>query len=370
MRIVIVAFHFAEYALALALELCASNEVLLVVSELNFKNEVNKHIVDFERERLKIIALPHKKHFKLLISNTLTLTRLINGFKPDVIHIQEDLKDYLIFSIPFWVNKPIVLTVHDPKPHTGIDAQRLKYSRRALYLSYLRKKANAIIVHGDYLCKEAKSVMFHLDAKIYAIPLGPFGKIFKVNVLNRDWDIGSCLFFGRIEAYKGLGVFLDSLELLHKESFPVKGVIAGRGTDLDMYRARIQTMPFVTLKEWFLSPQEVIDCFGDSNIVVLPYLNATQSGVSAYAIGLGRPVIVTSVGGLPEGVKLNETGLVIPPNDSKQLADAIKHLVDNQNLCKRMAQNAYDWGETEISWSQIAKMTIAVYQDVIVRVST
>ena len=63
--------------------------------------------------------------------------------------------------------------------------------------------------------------------------------------------------------------------------------------------------------------------FSAADVVVLPYVDATQSGVTQLAYGFEKPVITTSVGGIPEVVKDGETGLVVPPEDSQALGEAI-----------------------------------------------
>jgi len=84
------------------------------------------------------------------------------------------------------------------------------------------------------------------------------------------------------------------------------------------------------------------------DVVVLPYLSATQSGIAQIAFNFDRPVIATAVGGLGEVVKQGETGLVVPPGDPAALADAIRKFY-GRNLGEplsegvRKAKQAYGW---------------------------
>jgi len=86
-------------------------------------------------------------------------------------------------------------------------------------------------------------------------------------------------------------------------------------------------------------PNEEMDLyFSAADVVVLPYLQATQSGVVQIAFGFEVPVITTNVGGLPETVRDGDLGLVVPPNDEQLLAGAIDRFF-RQNLGPRFREN-------------------------------
>lgn len=361
MRVAIIALHFAEYSLSLAKEIAETNDVLLIVSEPNFNNEVGSVALTGMPPRLKIEMLPHYTSLGLFLRNIWQLGKIIKCFSPDIIHLQEEPKDYLIGALPLFGRIPIVLTVHDPQPHVGLDAQRLRFSRRAFYIRLLRLRSNSIIVHGEYLKKVAMDCIPWRSNKIFSIAHGPLGKIFNRPV-NYEWKAGYCLFFGRIEAYKGLGVFIDAVSALKDQGIVLKAVIAGRGSDLEKYQQVLQDNDLFDVRNRYLSVDEVLSCFEEANVVVLPYLEATQSGVSAYAIGMGRPVVATNVGGLPESVRQNETGLLVPAGDPQALAHALKTVLNDANVAKRMAINSWEWGEKELSWRNLAIQTIAVYE--------
>lgn len=360
MRIVLLALHFAEYTLSLAEALAKENDVLLILIERNFNNEIGS--VEFipKETRLKVEVLPHKRSATALFGNIFTIAKSIRCFKPDVIHCQEEPKDYLIGALPFMRGIPFVLTVHDPKPHSDLDAKRINYSRRAIYLKLLRHRADALIVHGEHLKAIAESHMPEKKGQIFSVPHGPLGKIFRPPVLL-NWEVGNCLFFGRIEAYKGLGYFIEAIKQLRDKGLPVTGVIAGRGSELARYDAVIRNNPAFRVIDRYLSPSEVIECFQQTNVVVMPYIEATQSGVSAYAIGLGRPVVATRVGGLPESVIDGETGFIVEPKNVTALADAIECLVNDQAKANAMATKALGWGEQEMSWGKMSALSLRVY---------
>lgn len=97
-------------------------------------------------------------------------------------------------------------------------------------------------------------------------------------------------------------------------------------------------------------------------MVVLPYIEATQSGVVPVAYNYGKPVVATSVGALPDCVIDEVTGLLVPPRDPHRLADAIVRLLDSPVERHRMGREAKDQLDREASPKSVAKSTFQVYR--------
>ena len=96
--------------------------------------------------------------------------------------------------------------------------------------------------------------------------------------------------------------------------------------------------------------------------MVLPYVEASQSGVVLTAYGFKKPIVVTNVGSIPEIVDNNVTGLIVPPKNAEYLAEAIIKLLLDVNLRKRMGENGFTKLRTELSFDEIVKKTISVYE--------
>ena len=134
------------------------------------------------------------------------------------------------------------------------------------------------------------------------------------------------LFFGYIRAYKGLDTLLEALPEILKR-MPVRLVVCG-----EFYEGRIETLNLigrlgiedaVTLNDRFIPNEEVGDYFCAADLAVLPYLSASQSGIVQIAYYYDRPVVATTVGGLPETVRDGRTGYLVPPGDPGALAGAV-----------------------------------------------
>ncbi|AFH49419.1 Glycosyltransferase [Ignavibacterium album JCM 16511] len=143
------------------------------------------------------------------------------------------------------------------------------------------------------------------------------------------------LFFGYIRKYKGLDILLEALNLLSSESDKIKLIIAGEFyDDKDFYIELIhkyELQNIVIMQNEYIPNEQVKDYFIVSDVVVLPYRSATQSGILNLAYGFRKPVIVTKVGGLSEFVNNESTGLIVEQPKAELIADAIKKFFEIEN---------------------------------------
>ena len=142
------------------------------------------------------------------------------------------------------------------------------------------------------------------------------------------------LFFGFVRAYKGLTVLLDAMpEVLKKLDATL--LVAGEFyEDKAPYMAQIENLGIgasVRVIDKYIANEEVADYFSAADLLVLPYLSATQSGITQIAFVFDLPVIATNVGGLPEVVDNGRTGYLVPPSDPAALAGAITRYFDEGN---------------------------------------
>jgi len=108
--------------------------------------------------------------------------------------------------------------------------------------------------------------------------------------------------------------------------------------------------------------KEVQKYFLAADVVVLPYVQASQSGVLLLAYAAGRPVIVTDTGGLSEVVENDLSGYVIPPKDVQALVRAITKIIQEPTLLEKMGAHAKHLAEITYSWKCIALRTMDVYR--------
>ncbi|RFP65807.1 glycosyltransferase [Hymenobacter lapidiphilus] len=161
-----------------------------------------------------------------------------------------------------------------------------------------------------------------------------------LTALNLDPAFGYLLFFGFIRAYKGLDILLEAFADERLAGLPAKLIIAGEYyEDAAPYEALIKQHNLesrLIRATDFIPNEQVADYFCAADIVVQPYKNATQSGVSQIAYHFGRPMLVTDVGGLAELIPDGEVGYVVPPAP-RAIADALVDFYSQQRETEFMA---------------------------------
>lgn len=139
------------------------------------------------------------------------------------------------------------------------------------------------------------------------------------------------LFFGFIRKYKGLDILLDALHILKEKKSGIKLLIAGEYyEDSTKYKEqihRLQLMDYIYDHTHFINDSEVKYYLSAADFVIQPYRHATQSGVTPLAYHFEKPMLVTDVGGLPDLVPHNKSGVVVQP-DASAVAAGIEVLYE------------------------------------------
>lgn len=151
-------------------------------------------------------------------------------------------------------------------------------------------------------------------------------------VLGLDPGFSYMLFFGFIRDYKGLDLLIEAFADERLRKYSVKLVIAGEYyTNAEPYIELIKKHKleeYIVQRTDFIPDDKVAPYFCASDIVVQPYKDATQSGVTQVAYHFNRPMLVTNVGGLPEMIPHGKVGYVVEP-DAREIADALVDFYEN-----------------------------------------
>ena len=165
------------------------------------------------------------------------------------------------------------------------------------------------------------------------------------------------LFFGFVRKYKGLHHLLRAMPLIAQRLPEIKLLIAGDfGDSRQEYLDEIEGLhiaEYVKLQEGYCPDKEVEKYFSASDLVALPYEEATQSGIAQIAFGFCRPVVATRVGGLPEVVTDGKTGYVVPPMEPGALADAVIRFFE-ENRGEEFSRNIKEEAD-RFSWKRMAE---------------
>ncbi|MBX2934193.1 MAG: glycosyltransferase [Ferruginibacter sp.] len=194
-----------------------------------------------------------------------------------------------------------------------------------IFTRYFIKPVDAFIIMSKQVMNDLRSFTTTKKAVLLPHPLyDNFGnKISKDEArknLGLKNDDAIILFFGFIRKYKGLDILLDAMQILniHQQTKNIKLLIAGElYDDCKPYNEQIKKTGIIDnliLHTNFIKDSDVKNYLCAADVVIQPYRNATQSGVTPLAYHFEVPMIVTNVGGLPAMVPHDKAGLVAEPN--------------------------------------------------------
>ncbi|MDH3663582.1 MAG: glycosyltransferase family 4 protein [Alphaproteobacteria bacterium] len=319
--------------------------------------------------RVRLTRLAWPRHRSLANIGLLRqMTQVIRARDVDLVHFLGDDVTWLNL-LPYLIGRrPTVITVHDAEPHPG-DTESGMMPR--FVINRFNSGATRLIVHGENIRKALVRRIGRSPDDMDVLPhvaLMRYAEFAKREALKPTPKEGkrNLLFFGRIMAYKGLPVLLDAGRLV-KQSIPeLELVVAGRGPALDELRPRLWDDNIV-LHDGFVPDRDVAQLFLDTELVVLPYIEASQSGILALAAAFGKPAIVSDVGEIGELVRSSGMGLVVPPNDPQALASAISRVLSDPALAKQLAAASAEAarGQGIMSPEVVAKRAHGCYETAI-----
>jgi glycosyltransferase involved in cell wall biosynthesis len=265
----------------------------------------------------------------------------------------------------------VFATLHDPIPH---EERRTLWGHlhTALFQCWLLPRSLAALdrlhVHSTLHRAQALERFPRLNpARVYVVQHGggippgvAGGSASPAELSGVPAGSGYLLFFGRIEPYKGLQILLSATAQLLKRCPKLKLVIAGAGAAPLLPRS-LET--HVILINRFIADQEVRVLVSGATAVVLPYLEATQTGVVPLAAAWAVPAIVTRVGALPELVIDEVTGLIVDPGDPVGLSCAMARLHESPGLARALGNAARGQLHERYSWPIVAGAHFQRYTD-------
>lgn len=310
-------------------------------------------------DRVELHIIPtyrNLREFILSLFNLLlfrNICRQIVTFDPICVYCPfVPLWSFILFRFLRRQHIRIVSTIHDVILHTG----EIKNS----FLSYVFEKIHTaeIRLSDDIILLNTKDVAVLVEKykkeKYCIIPHACFN-YYKTHSSENEFKLKKTIaFIGRIEYYKGIELLVDSfMSLRHKD---INLLIAGRGdVSFIVDKCNVKKEQVILINRW-IEDHEFQEILDNVDIVVLPYNEATQSGIIPLAFAFGKTVIATDVGALSEQVP-DGTGLIVNA-DKSSITSAIDYLYDNSHLIEKYGRNALVYANTELTWIKSAKLLL------------
>jgi glycosyltransferase involved in cell wall biosynthesis len=236
----------------------------------------------------------------------------------------------------------VIHTLHDLDPHVGVRFPALI----RLWNRLIVRWADRLLVHGE-VYRQRLLAQGVAPGRVVAVPLlhgflsylqsGLPAALSDQAVACEPW----ALFFGRLEQYKGVGVLLHAAQVARQAGNGLRLVLAGQGDLTAFWPGPLPAG--VELRQRRIDDAEAIDLFRRCGLLVLPYLDASQSALVAAAYAFRKPVLVTRSGALPEYVQEGVTGWIVPPGDAPALAAAVQDALADPQRLAAMGQAGWQW---------------------------
>ena len=360
MKVALLHFCFYEYTVQLANALVDYVDLTLIHPQ-----QLTAQTQALLNPRVKVITFDkYRIRDPRNLSAMGKLMNIINKVQPDVLHVQETNDPW--YDLTLLLNKmpPLVTTIHDVFRHPGDRDNVLgsEYTRRIAFL-----RSQQLIVHANLL-KDALIDHFQVPKqRVCVLPHGELGSLYQRlakdnNTVREPYTL---LFYGRIWAYKGLHYLLAAMPSIIERFPQVKLIIAGKGENLQQYFPNGCDKKHYKILNKYIPSEDVASLFQRSTAVILPYIEASQSGVASLAYAMGTPVIASKIGGLAEMVCSEQDGLLVPPADVEALADAIIRLLSDSKLQHQIQTAALYRCQDDLNWSNIAAQTVEIYRKAI-----
>ncbi|HEY3759771.1 MAG TPA: glycosyltransferase family 4 protein [Solirubrobacteraceae bacterium] len=255
-------------------------------------------------------------------------------------------------------------------PHNTFDRSARSYPRSH---ALIRRCAARIIVHSEF---DRRALSAALAAKTVVIPHGEYGGLarrgqarIEASTVRTQLGIAEeellVLLFGQLRRDKGVRDLLEAAARAPGVTVVLAGEDHGALAEVAALLEDRRLRGRVRVLRGFVAPDRAGELFAAADVVALPYLRASASGVLLLAYGYGRPVLAYPVGGLPEYVEDGRTGWLCERADVAALTEELQAVAAaGRGECQTRGEAARAFSEEHFSWDAIARRTVALYEEV------
>jgi glycogen synthase len=324
-----------------------------------------------EWEELKKGSYP--KYQKVLGPFSVDLAMAKDPIDSDILHCHTWYTFMAGFIAKKLYDKPLVVTIHSLEPLRPWKEEQLGNGYRLS--SWMEKtgiEAADRIVAVSQGSKEDILKYFDVpEEKIEVIHNGidleEYKKVER-NAARKKYGIEGryILFVGRISRQKGITHLIDAVKYLPED---VKVVLCASSPDtpeiLEEVEQKVKLYDNIIWINEMVKKEDLIELYSNAEVFVAPSIYEPFGIINLEAMACETPVVASATGGIKEVVVHEETGFLVEPGNSEELAKYINILLANKELAREFGKNGRKRVEEKFSWASIAKRTYEMYKDVI-----
>ena len=351
-----------------------------IKTALEFKKYMDVKVISFKKQYPKFLYPGSQKEESLLELSIEDDCEILNWF--DYFSWRKAFKIInknadLVF-IPWWTvilalpllylarlskknGLKVLIEFHNIFDH---DAGMIKFFLTSFVIRRLVKYSDLCILHTKENSEKLRN-MIKCKVNSIILPLGPlyeFNNLVDPNDIYEIYGLSNkkkyLLMFGVVRNYKGLEYAIKAMNILKKKGYYDYHLLVVGEIWINL-RKKQDLIHSLGLKNEiifinkFIPDMHIIPFFKIAEIIIYPYINATQSGSLNFAFNTKKPIVATNVGGFKEILIDQVNGLLVPPQDSLKLAEAILKLIENKELALEISRSGYNYFKNNCSWNAI-----------------
>ena len=357
------------------------HNVTIYTTDLDFSNgpnKFNKKLPRIEKFEKFLINRTHVWFsLKLFFVNT-SMSKEIENDKPDIIHTigLRSFQSIIAWRVSNKLNIPLVvsdqggLTTHPFLAESGFFLKTL-YKIQDFFIKKIINDASVISVANEYEQKIFSSLNKKSRIKIIRNGIN-LKKLVSKHNFKEKYQINSnfILFVGRFSKSKGIETLINAFSIVKNELKVTDIHLVIMGVDFG-YQAEMEKL----IKKLGLSKEikviknpprdDVISAYGESEFLVLPSQWELSPLVPLESFAFKKPVISTNSHGIPYTIQNNKNGILVEPENSLELSNAIMKLLNDSELREKLGQSGYNFVNEECNCVSMAKNSLKLYEDIL-----
>ncbi|HMG74676.1 MAG TPA: glycosyltransferase [Pyrinomonadaceae bacterium] len=327
----------------------------------------NDFVVAARELGLDVEIIPERRRLDLKVIPA--LRGIVESRGPDIVVTNSVKSHFLVWRSRLWRQHPWVAFHHG---YTDTDRKMRVYNRLDRWsLPHADRLVTVCHSFAKELMRSTGVSLDKISVQHNAIRRQPSVSTADVTASRRQFRIGAdervVLSVGRLSREKAHIDLLEAFTLLRetKPDISLKLIIVGDGPE----RARLETVAeSLGCKDRVAFAGQVSDVqpfYAMADVFALPSLSEGSPNVLLEAMAANVPIVATAVGGVPEMVSTNESGLLVPPNDPPSLAAALATLLTDKDLAQRLAKEAATLVDTQYTPESYVRSLVEIYSEVI-----
>jgi len=362
------------------------HNVTIYTTDLDFSNgpnKFNKKLPRIEKFEKFLINRTHVWFsLKLFFVNT-SMSKEIENDKPDIIHTigLRSFQAIAAWRVSKKLNIPLVvsdqggLTTHPFLAESGFFLKTL-YKIQDFFIRKIINDASVISVANEYEQKIFSSL--NKKSRIEIIRNGVnLKKLVSKHNFKEKYQINSrfILFVGRFSKSKGIETLINAFSIIKNElkvtdiHLVIMGVDFGYQTEMEKLIKKLNLSEEIKVIK---NPprDDVISAYGESEFLVLPSQWELSPLVPLESFAFKKPVISTNSHGIPYTVQNNKNGILVEPENSLELSNAMVKLLNDTELREKLGLSGYNFVNEECNCISMAKNSLKLYEDILEEMQT